>query len=152
MWKRFSRDVLHLSQKASSSFSEVQELADKGRLHTPDTGIILLVRLPPPPCARHTAPGGSYGLFSEGRAYSYFGAAAHAPLGHAGLPCYGFLLPRNRARPTDGPTFLLGDRYEHPHPVGVTQLLEVLSTENVAEDGPVAHHHVAFARRARHHR
>ena len=44
------------------------------------------------------------------------------------------------------------DRYEHLHPVMVTQLLEVPSTENVAADGPVAHHHVALARRARHRR
>ena len=38
------------------------------------------------------------------------------------------------------------DRYEHLHPVVATQLLEVPSTENVAADCPVAHHHAALAR------
>ena len=60
--------------------------------------------------------------------------------------------PRKRAHPTYARTFLLVGRYEHLQPVVVTQLPEMPSTENVAADGPVAHHHVAFSRRARHRR
>ena len=47
-------------------FSEVQELANKGRLNTTDAGIVLLARKPsPPPCVGHATPGGPYGLFIE---------------------------------------------------------------------------------------
>ena len=78
----------------------------------------------PPPCVGHATPGGSYGLFVERRTYSHLCAAAHAPLGHAGLPFHSVLPPGNRAHPTYARTFLLLDRYEHLHPVVVAQLLE----------------------------
>ena len=68
------------------------------------------------------------------------------------MPVNDFLPPRNRAHPTYARAFPLMDRYEHLHPVMVTQLLEVPNTENVAADGPVACHHIALARNARHSR
>ena len=36
--------------------------------------------------------------------------------------------------------FLLVDWYEHLHPVVASLLTEVSSTENLAADGPLAHH------------
>ena len=127
-----------------SPFSEVEELANKDRLHTTDPGIVLLVRQPSaPPYARRASLGGSYGQLIERRAYSHLCATAHAPLGHAGLPFHG-LLPSGNRTPHAYARMLL--------PVVATQLLEGPSMENAAEDGPVAHHHVALARRARHRR
>ena len=76
-------------------FSNIQELDNEGRLHTTDAGIVA-----PSPCVGHATPGGSYRLFIRRRAYSHVCAAAHAPLGHAGLPFHSFLSPRNRTHPT----------------------------------------------------
>ena len=93
-----------------------------------------------PPCAWHASSGGSYDLvFRRPRAYSHLCAAAHAPLGHPGLPSYSSLPPGNRAHPTYARTCILVDRLERLHPVVVTQQLEVSSTESVAADGSVAH-------------
>ena len=105
-----------------------------------------------PPCAGRATPDRSYGLLFERRAYSHVCTAAHALLSHAGLPFHNFVPPGHRSHPAYSRTFLLMDWHEHLHPVVVAQLLEVLSTQNVAADGPVAHHHVALAKRTRHSR
>ena len=55
--------------------------------------------------------------------------AAHASLGHAGLPFDSFLPPRHHAHSANARTFLLVDWNEHPHPVA-SPLPEVLSTED----------------------
>ena len=48
------------------SFSEIQELAGKGQLHTTDDGIVLLLRKPTPQTpVRLAAPGGTRGLLVE---------------------------------------------------------------------------------------
>ena len=55
--------------------------------------------------------------------------AAHAPLGHAGLPFDSFLPPRHHVHSANARTFFLVDLYEHLHPVVAPALPEVPSTE-----------------------
>ena len=139
----------------SPPFSDVQELAGKERAiahhrheHRPTRPTVVSL-----PCAGHVTPGGSYGLFTKGRAYSHLCVTAHAPLGQEGLPFHSFLPPWDGAHPAYARTlFFLVDQYELLHPVMVTQLLEMSSQENTVADSPVAHHHDALARRAWHRR
>ena len=79
----------------------------------------------PATSSRFAAPGGTRGLFVERGAYSHLRTAAHAPLGHAGLPIDNFLPPRHGTNPANARTFLLVDRYEHLHPVVTSPLLEI---------------------------
>ena len=92
----------------------------------------------PATSSRFAAPGGTRGLFVERGAYSHLRTAAHAPLGHAGLPIDSFLPPRHNAHIANAQTFLLVDWYEHLHPVVASPLPQVPSTENFAADGTVA--------------
>ena len=133
------------------SFAEIQELAGKGRLHTTEDGIVLLVRNPsPPPLPGSERPVGRAAcLLNDEPVRIYVPLTTHAPLGHAGLPFHGFLPPRHRAHATHARTVLLVGWDEHLHPVVASPLPEVPSTENLAADGPLARHLDAPARRTR---
>ena len=96
-----------------------------------------LKRLPQPPTNSQRPVGRAACLLNDEPVRR---AAADAPLGHAGLPFDSFLPPRHHAHSADARTFLLVDRYDHLHPVVASPLPEVPRTENLAADGPLAHH------------
>lgn len=88
------------------SFSEIQELAGNGQLHTTDDVIVLLVHmLTPPPPPNSQRPVWAYVLFIKRRVFSYLHAATHTPLSYAGLPFDGFLPPQHHAHPANARTF-----------------------------------------------
>ena len=90
--------------------SEIQELADKDRLHITDDGTVLLVRQPtpqPPPDSQR--PVGRAACWLNDEPIHILRTAAHAPLGHAGLPLDSSLPPRHNAHTANARTFLLVD-------------------------------------------
>ena len=112
------------------SLSDIQELADKGRSHTTDDNIILLVRNPtPPPTPDAPSSVGRAGCLLNARTYSHLRSPIHAPLDHASLPFDGFLPPWHHAHIAHAGAVLLVDRYERVHPVVASPLLEVPSGE-----------------------
>ena len=105
---------------------------------------------PQPPSDSQHPVGRAACLLSDG-AYSHLRTAADAPLGHVGLPFDSFPPPRHHAHSVNARAFLLVDWYRASAPGGVFTT-EVSSTENLAADGPLAHHLDASARRAPHFR
>ena len=97
------------------SFSEIQELAGKRRLHTTDDDAVLLVRQSTPqPASNSQSPVGRISCFLNDEPIRPLRTAAHAPLGHAGLSLDSFLPPRHNANPAR--TFLLCLLYTSPSP------------------------------------
>ena len=134
--------------------SEVQDLASKGRLHTTDVGIDLLVRQSSPPLEPGTQPtmGRTVCLLNHEPIRIYLPLLMHPRVMqacHSTAPCN---LGTSRTRRILRHTFILVDRHEHLYPVVDKQLLEVPSKANVAADGPMDHHQIEFVRRARHRR
>ena len=118
------------------SFSGIQEFADKNRLHTTDDGIVLLVRqlTPPPPSNSQRQVGRAACLLNDERVRIY--VSQHMFSGYAGFQFDSFLPPRHHVHAR---AFLVVDWYEHLHPE-VASPPPVSSTENLAADGPLAHH------------
>lgn len=81
---------------------------------------------------------------NERRACSHLRAAAHAPLGRAGLPFDGFVPRWYHVHFANARTVLLADWHEHGHSMVASQLRGMSSTENFAADGSLALHSKAF--------
>ena len=134
----------------SPSLSDIQELADKGRLHTTDDDIVLLVRNPPPPPTR------SDKSISVGRTACLLNdepVRIYAPLlmrlwimqaCHSTASCH---LGTTR-------TLHMLERFWHEcgHPVVASPLLEVPSTDNPTADCSLANNCHASTGRSRYRR
>ena len=118
------------------SLSEIQELTSRDRLHITDDDIVLLVRqlTPPPPSNSQRQVGRAACLLNDERVRIY--VSQHMFSGYAGFQFDSFLPPRHHVHAR---AFLVVDWYEHLHPE-VASPPPVSSTENLAADGPLAHH------------
>ena len=118
------------------SFSEIQDFTGNGRLDITGDGIVLLVRqlTPPPPSNSQRQVGRAACLLNDERVRIY--VSQHMFSGYAGFQFDSFLPPRHHVHAR---AFLVVDWYEHLHPE-VASSPPVSSTENLAADGPLAHH------------
>ena len=131
------------------SLSDIRELAGKGRLHTTDDDIVLLVRNPALSPTRSEKPNSVGRAACLRRASSNLRFPAHAPLDHASLSLDGLLSPSHHAHVAHAGAVLLVDWQECVHPVVASPLLEVPSAETPTVDCPLAHHHNASTGRSR---
>ena len=119
------------------SFSDIQELVGKGRVHMTDDDFVLLVRNSTPPLTMSAEPS------SVGRAACLLNdepIRIYVPLIRCPCIMQAFHWTAYHEHIVHAGAVRLVDRHGYVHPVVASALLEVSSADNPAADCPLANH------------